>query len=128
MSEGGEECGYSEDVDNSLEIVRDHNQSDKDKRHKGQRMSTVEPVFGHLINFLGMKKVNTRGIQQANNCMLMAACAHNLKKLLKYTQPETKTLANVLEIPQQVGNSLTNTLKSLIFALNRLMPPNPTHF
>ncbi len=128
LQEGGEECGYSEDVYDSLEVVSDYHQSKKNLRHKGKRMSTVEPVFGHLINFLGMKKVNTRGIQQANKCMLMAACAHNLKKLLKYTPPKTKTLANVLEIPQQVRNSLTNTLKPLVFILKSLMSPVPTHF
>ncbi len=72
-------------------------------------MSTVEPVFGHLINFLGMKKVNTRGIQQANKCMLMAACAHNLKKLLKYTQPRRKTLANAMKTS---FSKLTNNVET----------------
>ncbi|WP_262501693.1 transposase [Pustulibacterium marinum] len=52
---------------------------------KAKRSSTVEPVFGILTQFMGLAKVNTLGIQQANKCMLMAAIAYNLKKYLKYT-------------------------------------------
>lgn len=45
---------------------------------KKLRQSTVEPVLGTLINFLAMKRVNTRGIKLANKCMLMAAVAYNV--------------------------------------------------
>ena len=48
------------------------------------RKSTVEPVIGHLVEYLGMRKVNTRGIKLANKCMIMAGIAYNLKKLIKY--------------------------------------------
>jgi Transposase DDE domain len=48
------------------------------------RQSTVEPVLGTLINFLSMKRVNTRGIKLANKCMLIAAIAYNIKKMLKF--------------------------------------------
>jgi transposase len=48
------------------------------------RKSTVEPVIGNLIEYLGMRKVNTIGIKLANKCMLMAGMAYNLKKLIKY--------------------------------------------
>lgn len=54
------------------------------KKMKKLRQSTVEPVLGTLINFLSMKRVNTRGIKLANKCMLMAAIAYNLKKMLKF--------------------------------------------
>ena len=53
--------------------------------HKGKRMSTVEPVFGTLKTFMGMKKVYTRGLDLTNKCMLLAATAYNLKKLLKFS-------------------------------------------
>jgi hypothetical protein len=62
-------------------------------------MSTVEPVFGTLINFLGMRKVNTLGQAQAHKCMLIAATAFNLKKLLKYAKKTIKLIANHLELP-----------------------------
>lgn len=53
---------------------------------KARRQSTVEPVFGTLINHLGMRKVNTIGISQANKQLKMAAMAYNLKKYLKFVK------------------------------------------
>jgi len=49
---------------------------------KVKRSSTVEPVFGNLTEFMAMRKVNTRGISNANKGMLMAAMAYNLKTCL----------------------------------------------
>jgi transposase len=46
------------------------------------RSSTVEPVLGTLINFTAMRQVYTKGISLANKCMIMAAVAYNLKKLI----------------------------------------------
>ena len=63
------------------------------RKMKKIRQSTVEPVFGTLINFMGLKKVNTRGIIQAEKSMLMAACAYNLKKWLNFSQNIRKTAA-----------------------------------
>lgn len=45
---------------------------------------TVERAFGELINNLGVKKVNTLGIENANKKFIMAAFTYNLKKFLKY--------------------------------------------
>ena len=71
-------------------------QTAKAKRMKKLRQSTVEPVIGTLSNFLAMKRVNTRGLKQAGKCMLMAAAAYNLKKLLNFKAPnviaDVKTL------------------------------------
>ncbi|MGD2035302.1 MAG: transposase [Bacteroidales bacterium] len=58
----------------------------KARYYRTVRQSTVEPVFGTLINFMGMRKINTRGIESAYKVMLMAALAYNLKKLLKHQQ------------------------------------------
>ena len=55
-----------------------------------QRQSTVEPVIGTLVNYLGMKRVNTKGLLQANKCLTMAAVAYNLKKLLKFTTRKSR--------------------------------------
>jgi transposase len=73
-------------------------QTPKAKRMKKLRSSTVEPVLGTLVNFLGMRRVNTRGIEQANKCMLMAAIAYNLKKLLKFTARKVQTNAEVMQV------------------------------
>lgn len=48
------------------------------------RHSTVEPVIGTLVNYLGIKKINTKGLSNANKCLIMSAMAYNLKKLVKY--------------------------------------------
>ena len=73
-------------------------QSTKAKRLKKLRSSTVEPVIGTLVNFLAMKRVNTRGIKQANKCMLVAAVAYNLKKLLKWKSTKVSTIVKSMEI------------------------------
>ncbi|MCP4441786.1 MAG: IS1182 family transposase [Aureispira sp.] len=64
-------------------------------RHmKIKRSSTVEPVFGTLTQFMGLRKVFTKGIKQAQKVMFMSAIAYNLKKYLKFTKKlaESKTL------------------------------------
>ena len=58
--------------------------SKRGRKMKTLRSSTVEPVFGTLTQFMGMRKINTIGIKQANKVMQMAAMAYNLKKLLKF--------------------------------------------
>lgn len=78
-------------------------QSRKGKYYKTVRQSTVEPVFGTLINYTGMRKINTRGIESANKVMLMAAMAYNLKKLLKH-QPYRATY-------QMLKNAIGNRIK-----------------
>ena len=57
-------------------------QTSKGRTMRRLRSSTVEPVLGTLINVMGMKQVNTKGIKLANKCMLLAAVAYNLKKLI----------------------------------------------
>jgi len=60
------------------------------------RQSTVEPVLGTLVNFLAMKRLNTRGIKQARKCMIMAAIAYNLKKMLKFRSGKAIPMAGAL--------------------------------
>ena len=72
-------------------------QSVKREKIRQLRSSTVEPVLGTLVNFLAMRRVNTRGIKQANKCILMSAIAYNLKKLLKWEQRKINTTAIALK-------------------------------
>ncbi len=97
-------------------------QTQKAKRMKKLRSSTVEPVLGSLVNFLGMRRVNTRGLEQANKCMLMAAIACNLKKLLKFTERKTQTNVQAMQANLQalffIKTSLTKQpylLKALLY-------------
>ena len=67
------------------------------KKMKSIRQSTVEPVFGTLMEHLGMRKMNTIGIRQANKNMLMAAVAYNLKKYLKFDRKIVGRMAKEAE-------------------------------
>jgi hypothetical protein len=58
---------------------------------KSKCQSTGEPVFGTLTQFMGLRKINTIGLTQANKCMHMSAIAYNLKKYLKFTQKRVKS-------------------------------------
>lgn len=89
------------------EYMQQRIESRKGKQMKLLRSSTVEPVFGSLINHTGLKRINTKGIKQANKCMLMAAIAYNLKKLLKYKFRPTQ------ETQEQLTNCLNNAFDTL---------------
>ena len=65
---------------------------------KGKRQSTVEPVFGILTQFMGLRKINTIGIEQANKVMHLSAIAHNLKKYLKFIEKRSKSRVGRLEL------------------------------
>lgn len=82
-------------------------ESRKGKQMKLLRSSTVEPVLGSLINYTGLKQINTKGIKQANKCMLMAATVYNLKKLLKYK------FRPIQAIQKQVNNYLIDPFDTL---------------
>lgn len=78
-----------------MERAKVRQQTVKAKVMKRKRSSTVEPVWGTLINFTGMKRLNARGIKAANKMLLLAATVYNLKKWLRFTAPKSniKTMA-----------------------------------
>jgi hypothetical protein len=80
------------------------------KRITKIRSKTVEPVLGTLLNFMGMRRVNTRGIRQANKQIIMAAMAYNLKKYMKFNAKKVKINAIELDI-------ITQSIKSAILEL-----------
>jgi hypothetical protein len=73
---------------------------------KKKRSSTVEPVFGTLTQFLGMRKVNTRGLDQANKVMHLAAVAYNIKKYLKFTEKRTEVVAKTTQLIDLIKTTL----------------------
>ena len=73
---------------------------------KGKRQSTVEPVFGTLTQFMGMRKINTIGIKQANKVMHLSAIAYNLKKYLKFVQKRSKSGVGQLALAVWTKNTL----------------------
>ncbi|TCI84543.1 hypothetical protein EYW44_20945 [Tenacibaculum sp. M341] len=63
---------------------------------KSKRQSTVEPVFGTLTQFMGLRKINTLGIKRANKVMHVSAIAYNLKKYLKFIKKTIKSKAKAI--------------------------------
>lgn len=65
-----------------------------------RRSSTVEPVLGTLINHHNMRRINSRGMPQANKHIMMAALTYNLKKYLRFIVKKPSVLAQVLSLKQ----------------------------
>lgn len=81
-----------ESIDKPLyDEMHERLKTQKAKRLKKQRSSTVEPVLGTLINFTGMRRVWTRGIKNANKFMIGAAIAYNLKKWMNFKVKKVNT-------------------------------------
>ena len=88
---------------------------------KGKRQSTVEPVFGTLKEYMGLRKINTIGIKQANKVMHMSAIAYNLKKYLKFitktSKSAEKALASILFKIKQLFKSIILILSPSNFSV-----------
>lgn len=82
-----------------LEQAIARQQSIKGKVMKRKRSATVEPVWGTLINFLGLRRMTSRGLKCANQALLMAAVCYNLKKYMKHNNKKVKTIAIALSKP-----------------------------
>ena len=80
-------------------------QTDKGAKMRRLRSSTVEPVLGTLVNFTAMRQVYTKGISLANKCMIMAAVAYNLKKLINGTP--TRIRKRVKKVSKRITENLT---------------------
>ena len=66
------------------------------KRMVRIRSGTVEPVFGNLINYYGLRKINVKGKAGAHKVMLMSAIAYNLKKLIRHLSHNRNSNLQVL--------------------------------
>jgi transposase len=84
------------------------------RKMKSLRSATVEPVFGQLIHYRGLRKISTKRKSEANKCMIMAAIAHNLKKLLKFTTKKIE--AKVHSMLKKLSSDI-NPLKAIYLAL-----------
>ena len=83
----------------------------KGRALKSKRQSTVEPAFGTLTQFMGLRKINTLGIQQANKVMQLSAMAYNLKKYLKFVTKRAKSKAKALAFLFFNKRTLSNLLE-----------------
>lgn len=71
------------------------------KRMMRLRSATVEPVLGSLINYYGLRQINTRSREAAAKVMYVAAMAYNLKKYLRLTPIQQSGMVIALPIPDQ---------------------------
>jgi transposase len=55
------------------------------------RSRTVEPVLGTLVNFLNMRRINSRGMAQANKHVMMAALTYNLRKYMNFNRNKVQS-------------------------------------
>lgn len=80
------------------------------------RHSTIKPVFGSLIQHYGLRKIGVRGKAGAHKLMVLAACAFNLKKYLKFKPVKVISQAIALEEGQKYAfiNRLF-TFSSMLF-------------
>lgn len=76
------------------------------------RSRTVEPVLGTLINFINLKRLNTRGMTSANKHVLMSAMTYNLKKLMKFNRP--KHIGHSIQMEQPKITALTGLFSCII--------------
>jgi len=93
--------------------------SKRGKYMKSKRQSTVEPVFGTLTQFRGLRKINTIGIKQANKVMHMSAIAYNLKKYLKFiakkVKSDAKAMHQLFSMIKRIFRPQISVLEALIF-------------
>lgn len=83
------------------------------KIYKKLRSSTVEPVLGTLINFMGMRRIFTRGIQQANKFLIGAATAYNLKKWMYWEQRKTRKPGRSVSAKEKISTISTEKAELL---------------
>ena len=94
-----------------------HKHPEYAKRISRIRSKTVEPVLGTLLNFMNMRRVNTRGIKQANKHIIMAAMAYNLQKYLRFIARKPITKVAVMHLERSTGHSLVlNALEDLLWS------------
>ena len=86
------------------------------------RKSTVEPVLGTLLNFMSIKRVNTKGIQQAEKHVLMSSSCYNLKKMLNFNRKNVEIIRIALENPVKIAKNISCDF----FSISRfIFNPNP---
>lgn len=106
-------------IDNSIykplyDAMHDKLQTLYAKRILKKRSSTVEPVLGTMINFLNLKRVNARGIKQANKHVIMSALVYNLKKYVKFITRKRIRVSAQVEF-QSIMNKMSSVFNIFCF-------------
>lgn len=67
-----------------LEKMKQKIDSDKGRHIYGQRLGTVEPVFGHINTMIGIKRFSLRGKIKVNAQWQLISMVHNVLKIHRY--------------------------------------------
>ena len=104
------------------EYQRQHNKLTKNERYAKRmsrlRTSTVEPVLGTLLNFMGLKKIYAHGIKQADKHVLMESLCYNLKKMIKYNPKKNQLQVSYATITgklHRLSDSLFSVFAKTVF-------------
>jgi IS5 family transposase len=95
-----------------LEAAIARQQSLKGKVMKRKRSATVEPVWGTLINFLGLRRMTSRGLKCANQALLMSSACYNLKKYMKHIIQKVKTI--VIALPKKEAQPYAHIFATMV--------------
>lgn len=89
-----------------------------------RRSATVEPVLGTLINHHNMRRINSRGMEQANKHVLMAALTYNLKKYMKFISKRVMAKVQVMqrELCCLLQTALSNLFQAKLSQRNFYIP------
>jgi hypothetical protein len=101
------------------EAAKERTQGIKGRKMRRKRSSTVEPVWGTLINFMAAKRINSRGLAAANKVLIMATACYNLKKWMKFIT--TKAKSNAAVMTKTAGKAFAHFLKNF---LSLILSPN----
>ena len=88
------------------------------KRMMRLRSATVEPILGSIINYYGLRQINTRSREAGAKVMYVAAMAYNLKKYLRFTPAEQSGMVIALPVPDQFYYILIDFCNSHWFYVN----------
>lgn len=80
------------------------------KRLSKIRSKTVEPVLGTLLNYMNLRRVNTRGMSGANKHVLFSALSYNLKKYINFMKRKAQSKAQAMLNPQIEWQATKNFL------------------
>ena len=101
-----------------MERAYNRQHSLRGKRMVRVRGGTVEPVFGYLINYYGLRKINVKGKTGAHKCMIMAAIAFNIKKLMKFLFKKAQSI--VQSVSDSTKNKGLLTKKPELLTISRI--------
>lgn len=100
------------------EAAKERTQGAQGMKMRRKRSSTVEPVWGTLMNFMAVKRINARGLAAANKVLILASACYNLKKWMRFIT--AKANSNAAALNKTMSKAFTNFLLRLAQPILRL--------